>query len=283
MEISWLEQTETDVPAGNQWLSTGERICLDGMRFPKRRADWRLGRWTGKHAVAAYLNLATDIRDLATIEVLAAPSGAPEVFVQNWPADIAISLSHRDGTALCIAAPAGTRIGCDLETVEPHSDGFIADYCTPEEQALIARTPLERRALVVCLIWSGKESALKALHMGLRLDTRCVCVRPADYPVEPGGEKRQELCAEDIISNPDGWRSLSVHCSSGPVYSGWWRFQDQMVRTMVCHRPLRIPERVLPQSGLAETRFFRENENRSAAIHSPAAISAACNSRFSLG
>ena len=256
MELSWLEQTETDVSAGNQWLSTRERICLDVMRFPKRRNDWRLGRWTAKLAVAAYLKLPTDIFALADLEVLAAPSGAPEVFIQNRPADIAISLSHRDGTALCAVASAEANFGCDLEPIELHSSAFIADYCTSEEQALITQTPVERRDLLVCLIWSGKESALKALHMGLRLDTRSVCVRPADYLGEPRGEERQELCGKDITSNPDGWRSLSVHCSSGPVYGGWWRCQEQMVRTMVSDRPLRIPERV-QQSGLAETRFSR--------------------------
>lgn len=257
MELSWLEQTETDVPAGNQWLSARERICLDGMRFPKRRADWRLGRWTAKLAVAACLKLPTDILAFADIEVLAAPSGAPEVFVQNRPADIAISLSHRDGIALCVVAPAEANFGCDLEAIEPHSSAFIADYCTSEEQALITQTPVERRDLLVCLIWSGKESALKALHMGLRLDARSVCVRPADYLCEPGGEERQELCGEDITTNPDGWRSLRVHCASGPVYGGWWRVQDQKVRTMVCDCLLRIPERIRQQSGLAETRFSR--------------------------
>jgi len=225
------------------------------MRFPKRRNDWRLGRWTAKHAVAACLNLPTGVGALADIEILAAPSGAPEVFVHRRQADAAISLSHRDGTALCMVAPAGIRFGCDLETIEPRSAAFIADYCTGVEQGLIARAPVELRDLLVCLIWSGKESALKALHMGLRLDTRCVCIRPDDYSLEPSGGGRQDLSTESGASNPDGWRSLSVHCSSGPVYGGWWRFERQMVRTTVCDRPLGIPERTPQQSGLAETRF----------------------------
>ena len=55
----WLEQTEADLPAANDWLSAGERLRLDGMRFAKRHADWRLGRWTAKRALAAYLNLPT--------------------------------------------------------------------------------------------------------------------------------------------------------------------------------------------------------------------------------
>lgn len=156
MDTSWLEQTEADVPTENRWLSTRESVCLSSMRFAKRRTDWRLGRWTAKHAVAACLNLPTNIRALGEIEVLPAPSGAPEVFLQSRPAGIAISLSHRDGTALCTVASAGTNFGCDLETIEPHSDAFIADYCTTDEQAFIVRTPVERQALVVSLVWSAK-------------------------------------------------------------------------------------------------------------------------------
>lgn len=256
MDISWLEQSEPDLPAGNHWLSTRERLCLEGMHFAKRRTDWRLGRWTAKHAVAACLNLPTEHRTLTDIEVLAAPSGAPEVFIQDRRAEIAISLSHRDGTALCTVAPAGTSFGCDLETIEPRSDAFIADYFTSEEQALIARTALELRDLLVGLIWSAKESALKALRMGLRLDTRCICVRPDEILLADDGKEWQEPWMVHLTFNPQGWHALSVHCSSGRVYSGWWRLEDRLVRTVVCDHPLRIPERV-QQSGLAEALFPR--------------------------
>lgn len=257
MDISWLEQTEADVPTENQWLSTKERICLSGMRFAKRRADWRLGRWTAKHAVAACLNLPTDIRALADIEIRSAPSGAPEVFLQGRPPDVAISLSHRDGTAFCTVAHAGTSFGCDLETIEPRSDAFVADYFTASEKALIARTPVEHQPLFVAVVWSGKESALKALHLGLRLDTRCVCVRLVDGLPRPGGKEWHDLCPDPVASNPDGWRPLSVHCSDGPIFGGWWRSQDHLVRTTVSDLPLRIPVRVRQVSGLAETSFFR--------------------------
>ena len=257
MEIWWLEQTEDDVPTGNQWLSARESNCLSGMRFAKRRTDWRLGRWTAKHAVADRLNLPTDIRALADIEVLASASGAPEVYLQHRPAEIAISLSHRDGTALCTAAPTGTSFGCDLETIEPHSDAFIADYFTNDEQVLLARTPVEHQPLLVSLIWSAKESALKALHQGLRLDTRCVYVRPADALRQVDSERWQCLCVESLASNPDGWRELSVHCSSGPVYSGWWRCQDRFVRTIVSDLAPQIPERPRQGNGPAGMSSFR--------------------------
>ena len=69
-------------------------------------------------------------------------------------------------------------MGCDLEMIEPRSDAFVADYFTVEEQALVARASAADRSRLLALLWSAKESALKALRAGLRLDTRCVIVIP---------------------------------------------------------------------------------------------------------
>lgn len=225
--IHWLEQTEADVIAENQWLNANEILRLNAMRIPKRRSDWRLGRWTAKHAVAICLNLPTNVPALADIEIRAASSGAPEVFLHDELAEIAISLSHSSGTALCTFAPPEINFGCDLETVEPRSDAFVADYFTVEERNLIARSPKQERPLLLALLWSAKESALKALRVGLRLDTRCMSVSPVDdwYPT----------------GNPNAWRSLSVRYSAGGVFHGWWRLQDHLVRTVVSELPLPIP------------------------------------------
>ena len=186
MDVYWLERSAADLPAQNDWLSASDRTRLDGMRFAKRREDWRLGRWTAKLAVAAYLNLPTAHQALAKIEVLPAPSGAPEVFLANQPAGITISLSHRDGTAICAVADSGVALGCDLEIVEPRSDAFVSDYFTPEEQALVAKAHPADRFLLLALLWSTKESALKALRTGLRLDTRSVVVNLVDGFGSPG-------------------------------------------------------------------------------------------------
>src|SRR5271169_240842 len=136
MQVYWLERTESDVPQANDWLSAGERIRFNRLRFAKRRGDWRLGRWTAKHAIASCLNLPVSISDLARIEILPAPTGAPEAFVDNVPAPVTISISHRNGMALCSIAPSGVDLGCDLEIIEPRSEAFAADYFTPEEQEL---------------------------------------------------------------------------------------------------------------------------------------------------
>src|SRR5208282_5857999 len=136
MNVYCLEQHEGDVPTENDWLSPNEAVCLNGLRFAKRRADWRLGRWTAKCALSVYLP--AQHLTLKEIEIRPASSGAPEAFVGNEPAAVTISLSHRAGTAICAVAMSGMKLGCDLEVIEPRSDAFVADYFADDEQALVA-------------------------------------------------------------------------------------------------------------------------------------------------
>lgn len=209
MDVYWLEQVAEDVPEDDEWLGPGEKQILAGLRFAPRRADWRLGRWTAKHAVSAYLK---NGYALPEIEIRAAASGAPYVVVREAPAGVAISLSHRSGTAACAVGPFGSAIGCDLETVEERANAFVADFFAERERELVAGLSGHWRALMIALIWSAKESALKVVKEGLRLDTRLVTVVPE--------------------SGPGVWQALSVSfpaCTLG----GWWRQQGDLVRTLV--------------------------------------------------
>jgi 4'-phosphopantetheinyl transferase len=147
----------------------------------------------------------------APAEVRAAVDGAPEVWVGGRRAPLAISISHRGGLGACVAAAAGRALGCDLELVEAHSPALARDFFTPAELAMVERAGPAGRDLVVALIWSAKESALKALREGLRLDTRDVEVR---VPLEagallPGG-------------GGSGWRPLRV-VHGARSFDGWWR------------------------------------------------------------
>jgi 4'-phosphopantetheinyl transferase len=221
VHVYWLEQSDGDVPSGDEWLSATERARLDGLHIPKRHADWRLGRWTAKCAVSAYLNLARDSAALAAVELRPAPSGAPLVFIHGRPAPVALSLSHSHGTGLCVVAAPRAEVGCDLETVEPRSPAFLADYFTDEERNLVARTPPAMRDRVLTLLWSAKESALKALGYGLRLDTRSVNAAPAGF-LQTGGEE---------------WRQVSVAHIGGRTFRGWWRVSRDLVYTVVADQP----------------------------------------------
>jgi 4'-phosphopantetheinyl transferase len=216
MNIYWLEQTEFDVATDDEWLSPAEVLRQRELRFAKRRADWRLGRWTAKRALRFCLDTSDSLPGLAEIEIRAAPSGAPQVIVQDRLSEARISLSHSSGRAVCAVALSAVALGCDLEKVEPRSDIFVGDYFTPDEQELVARSPASTRSRLVTLLWSGKESALKALQEGLRLDTRFVTVD-----------------ARDRMSGLDAWNPLHVRCAEGNKFCGWWQCPDEFVRTVV--------------------------------------------------
>jgi 4'-phosphopantetheinyl transferase len=230
MNVYWLEQIEADVPAENDWLSANEVTCLRGLRFPKRCADWRLGRWTAKRALSVCLDLPAHPQVFKKLDIRPAASGAPEAYFADEPAPVTISLSHRDGIAACAVAMTGVDMGCDLEMVEPRSDAFVADYFTVEEQALVARASETNRPRLLALLWSAKESALKALHEGLRLDTRSVIVSPFAVPFDL-----------------NGWSPLQVRYVGGQVFHGWWQNTGNILRTVVAAPspdspiPLRIP------------------------------------------
>jgi 4'-phosphopantetheinyl transferase len=223
--IYWLEQAVSDVPPGDGWLGQREAERMRGLHFAKRRADWRLGRWTAKRAVAAYLRLPRDPDALAGIEILPAPDGAPEAFLASLPASVVISLTHSQGRAVCAVAPPGTALGCDLEKVEPRSDAFLADYFTDREREMAIRGGVNDGARVATLVWSAKEAALKALRTGLRRDTRSVEV---------------EVCAV----SEDGWRRLAVRDAGGGVFQGWWLDDGGFVLTLVAEPPLAAPHRL---------------------------------------
>jgi 4'-phosphopantetheinyl transferase len=193
----WLIRSRADVPAGDGWLGGAERRVLAGLQIAPRRDAWRLGRWTAKAAAAPFLALPPE-----RIEILAAPDGAPEVWVSGERAALSISLSHRAGRALAVVARAPAVVGCDLEVVEPRSGAFVQEWLATSEQALVAGLAGDARDRTVNGLWTAKEAFAKVRREGLRLDVRHAVV--------------------DLPSPGPGWRPLRV-CWEGCSTAGWWR------------------------------------------------------------
>ena len=225
MDVYWLEQVEAQVPPQDRWLSPAETDLLAALKFAKRRADWRLGRWTAKNAAAHCLGVPLAMQTLRQIEIRASLSGAPEVFCEGAPAGISISLSHRNGLGACAAAQSTVALGCDVEFIEPHGPAFVADFFSAEEQSMIAEAPSADSDRLVALVWSAKESALKALREGLRLDTRSVVVALDEFR----------------LSQPAKWNPLRVHSINGQDFLGWWNQSSEYVRTILAASPFRPP------------------------------------------
>jgi 4'-phosphopantetheinyl transferase len=218
----WLALGEEALPPEEQWLAPGEAASLAGLRYTKRRTEFLLRRLVTKHAVASVTGRSTDPATLAGLEVRNAPSGAPYVCVDGVPIEVGVSISDRAGWAVCVTSPTGpSAVGCDLELVEPRSPGFVCDFLTTTEQRLVGSCAAgDERDVVINLIWSAKESALKVLGTGLRRDTRTLEVTP----VAPGG---------------DGWGALTVQAVEGTVLPGWWRREGRFLLTIAT--PVAVP------------------------------------------
>jgi 4'-phosphopantetheinyl transferase len=232
--LSWLSQGMADVPADDAWLSPREAAWIARMRFPKRRSEFRLGRWTAKKALALCLGRDASAGALSSIEIGRAPDGAPAPLVDGLPADAYVTMTDRADQAVCLVGPPGTALGCDLELVEPRSAAFVADFLTAAEQALVAGAGSgDARDLLANLVWCGKESALKVLRTGLRRDTRSVEV---SFPVGP---------------EVGGWAPMSVRAVEGAVFPGWWQRFGAFVLTVAATGPFAPPRPLVDPPGLA--------------------------------
>ncbi len=207
----WLTQSLADVPDGEEWLGEDERRVLAGLRVERRRADWRLGRWTAKAAVGAWLEVPP-----ARVQILGAPDGAPEALLDGARVPLSVSISHRGGRALAAVIAAPCLVGCDLEVIEARSAAFIREWFAASEQRLMADCAPAERALLANLIWTAKEAAAKVRRAGLRLDVRQAVVRTSDA----GG--------------PDmaGWRAVRIDWCDAPSTSGWWHAEPGWVMTI---------------------------------------------------
>ncbi len=211
--VYWLEQKLADVPADDNWLTTAERQRLASIGFAKRRGDWRLGRWTAKHAVAELFTLP----NVSTVEILPNASGAPEVFCERDRLPVTVSISHRNGVCACALSRAeDIALGCDLEIVESRDTEFVETYFTGEEQRFICDLPEEDRAVAVTLVWSAKESVLKCLQLGLRADTRSVEIGV------------QELWLD---RSPGKWQPFTAFYSD-MRFNGLWHHEDGLTKTL---------------------------------------------------
>jgi 4'-phosphopantetheinyl transferase len=214
MAVRWLARGMQEVPRSADWLSAAESARLATLRFPKRRSEVRLARWTAKQAIARTLDLDDDAGTLALIEIRSAPTGAPAAFIGTECAPVAVSLTDRADWSVYVVGPAAAAVGCDLELVEPRTAAFVRDWFTPTEQDLVfAAEHGEARHLLANLVWSAKESALKVLETGLRRDTRSVEVDLVDAP------------------GTDRWARLVVRAEEGAAFPGWWRRYGDFVLT----------------------------------------------------
>jgi 4'-phosphopantetheinyl transferase len=158
------------------------------------------------------------------------------VFWHGNAIPVEISLSHRNGTAVCAIGPRNASFGCDVELVENRDSVFVTDYFTPEEQEAVRQVPDRDQSRVITVIWSTKESALKALRTGLRLDTRSIAVQMNDSLISCGFNN----------GNTSEWTSVAASGPEREIFVGWFRLDGELVKTLLSAMPVSCPTPLFP-------------------------------------
>jgi phosphopantetheinyl transferase len=171
MTIFGAIQHQEDVLIHQEWLHPLEITYLNELRFEKRRQDWLLGRWTSKKLLQ--LVLFPDF-PLNQIEIRKGPNREPMVFFRAEPVSCRLSISHSHGRSFCVLSKEERALGCDLEKVEIRSEGFIRDYFTDRERSLFDENyrGIFDRDSYFTLLWSAKESVMKACLTGLSIPAK---------------------------------------------------------------------------------------------------------------
>lgn len=220
--MRWTTARQDDLPRGDAWLSPAERVAYSRLAIPKRRGDWLLGRWAARRAIV----LGAEAAPGDDLDVLASSSGAPEAFVAGRPASFTLSISHSHGVAAAALAPSGTRLGVDLERIEPRPGAFLEDWFTPSERMFVAAQRAGETPLAATLVWSAKESVMKALREGLRIAPRDVEAAPDPGPAD------------------GAWRPFRARGPGPEEWAGWWRAEAGFVLSLVADPPSGPPERI---------------------------------------
>lgn len=235
-------------PAG--LLGGPEQQQLATFTVLKRRQDWLLGRWTAKNLLQTHLAETTgELVPLDQLWIKHEAGGAPYVTVNgsiNGPglADLlplSLSISHSHGRAFCALydaqldetiepaarAKAASRlaIGADIEHIEARDRCFVTDFFTPDEITMVDQAPPALYETLVTAIWSGKEAVLKALRLGLRVDTQAVV---CDFTPLPSPA---EALADWQLFRVER-RGILTQTAPADRFSGWWRIIDDFVLTL---------------------------------------------------
>lgn len=220
--IHWLTQSRADIPAYD-YLTDAELARFQKLKVTKRRTDWLLGRWTAKRLLQTVLWHKDGVTlPLDMIAISNDADGVPNCRLPIANCQLSISISHAHGRAFVAAIEKPhAPIGADMELIRPRPAGFADAYFTSAELALGQGLGDEERAIWETAVWSAKEAVLKALHLGLSVDTRAVsCL------IEPPAQK------------PKIWMPFVVQCDHGrlprpaPPLTGWWRVEDDFVLTI---------------------------------------------------
>ncbi len=217
MRVYWLEQSENDLPVDNDWLSANELELPSPFSVREKTHGLAPRSLDGEAGDCRLLELAKpSLASSPESRSAPLPPAPRRQWFQIWRLRSASHSAIVEALRSVPSRPLGSPWVVTWNSSSHRADAFVADYFTPQEQSLVARAVAAERPALVTLLWSAKESALKALHEGLRLDTRSVTVDTS-------------LGAPDL----SGWSPLRVRHVAGSTFYGWWRATGCRVHTIV--------------------------------------------------
>jgi phosphopantetheine--protein transferase-like protein len=268
--LYWYCLCEQDLNNPNQmerprrWLSSSEWDMYRSFPAPRRQKDWLAGRLAAKRVLQAALQDATGkAPELSSICITNHPNGAPRPSLTDWEDyqeedfPYHLSISHRDGRGFAAASPKDQGpLGADLERIESRAEGFAEEFFTCEELDWLETTPPSERNAWITVLWSTKEAALKALGMGLTVDTRSLNIKLERFhkeldrnwlPFEVGWDTKRWDAYFERKSQKSLWLigTNYQNLSDLPVLKGYWRREHGYILSLAYAglQPL-IPEEV---------------------------------------
>jgi len=149
-------------------LAPGERERAYRFRFTRDRGRFIVARAALRQLLGASLGQPPSL-----VAFTYGPNGKPAL--ADAGAGLCFNLSHSAELALCALAP-GTELGVDVEAHRPldDMDALAERFFAPAEVAWLQQQA--DRMAAFFRLWTCKEAYVKALGLGLSLDTRSFAV-----------------------------------------------------------------------------------------------------------
>ena len=142
-------------------LSEDEKVCAGKFYFEKARDYFIAGRGLLRILLGEYLGLKP-----AGIQFNYEPQGKPILTGESFQ----FNISHSEGMGV-FAFCLNHRVGVDVEHIRPlvNMDDLAKKFFTANESALISSLVGEEKQNIFYMIWTCKESCLKASGAGMSI------------------------------------------------------------------------------------------------------------------
>lgn len=179
-ETIWCASADDEVERYEDFLTPGERIASREYTMERRR-QWLLGRVAAKRAIREHLKLRHNFEISYTdIEIVSSKFDRPGLALHSISSiakdmrrtvveETSFSISHTDDIAIASACSKQTEgyTGVDIERIRPLKERVIRAYMTPRETSEYSSLSGDAKIRYSVLVWSAKESYLKAVGTGL--------------------------------------------------------------------------------------------------------------------